>query len=181
MTLEFRPFDRADAVQLATFLSGNRWPYHAGDVPTVDGVLDRVERDEFDDGSTELFWILDDEAVVGTVRLFDLEDDTPLFDLRLAESARGQGIGTATVRWLTGRLFESRTQTDRIEATTRADNVGMRKALERAGFVKESHWRRAWPDANGGVHDGVGYGMLRDDWVSGNTTAVDWHDRPSER
>lgn len=180
MALEFQPFERTDAARLASFLAGNPWPFHAGGVPTAENVLDRVEHGEFDDESTELFWILDDGAVIGTVRLFDLEDETPLFDLRLAESARGQGIGTASVRWLTGRLFETRAQTDRIEATTRADNVVMRTALERVGYVKESHWRRAWPDVNGGVHDGVGYGMLRDDWISGSRTPVDWDDHPSE-
>jgi hypothetical protein len=38
---------------------------------------------------------------------------------------------------------------------------------------------RAWPDQDGGVHDGVGYALLREDWERGTTTPVDWDDEPS--
>jgi hypothetical protein len=38
---------------------------------------------------------------------------------------------------------------------------------------------RAWPDQDGGVHDGVGYALLCEDWERGTTTPVDWDDEPS--
>lgn len=50
----------------------------------------------------------------------------------------------------------------------------MRRVLERCGYAKEAHYRRAWPGAGGAVHDGIGYAVLRGDWESGTVTPVDW-------
>ncbi|MCM4076910.1 hypothetical protein [Paractinoplanes hotanensis] len=42
------------------------------------------------------------------------------------------------------------------------------------GFVKEAHYREAWPGSDGRLHDTIGYGILRRDWLSGSVTPVDW-------
>lgn len=178
MTLEFIPFDDSQAERLAAFLAAHDWPFHSGGRPTVASALAWVQEGAFDNDSTRTFWIVDDTVEVGIVRLDDLDDGTPLFDLRLAETARGRGIGTAAVRWLTDYLFAELPAENRIEATTRRDNVAMRVALRRCGYVKESHWRDSWPAADGSVHDGIGYGVLRSDWESGRSTPVDWDDEP---
>ena len=39
---------------------------------------------------------------------------------------------------------------------------------------KEAHYRRGWPAQDGVVHDGIGYGLLREDGEQGKTTPVDW-------
>ncbi len=54
----------------------------------------------------------------------------------------------------------------------------MRKALRSAGWVKESHWRHAWPDADGHSHDAIGYGVLRTDHQAATMTPVAWDDEP---
>ena len=96
-----------------------------------------------------------------------------MFDLRVASRVRGAGVGTAAVTWLTGHLL-SGAGPSRVEATTGQDNAAMRAVLARCGYVKESHYRRSWPAPDGTLHDAVGYAILRDDFLTGTTTPVDW-------
>jgi RimJ/RimL family protein N-acetyltransferase len=50
----------------------------------------------------------------------------------------------------------------------------MRRVLEACGFVKEAHYRQAWPDEKGGKHDCVGYCILKSDWENKTLTPVKW-------
>jgi RimJ/RimL family protein N-acetyltransferase len=50
----------------------------------------------------------------------------------------------------------------------------MRKVFEMCGFVKEAHYRSAWPDKDGNRYDCAGYAILRKDWQSKTKTIVDW-------
>ncbi len=52
----------------------------------------------------------------------------------------------------------------------------MRRVLKRCGYVKEAHYRDAWPGVGGERYDSVGYAILRKDWAAGTTTSVRWHD-----
>jgi RimJ/RimL family protein N-acetyltransferase len=52
----------------------------------------------------------------------------------------------------------------------------MRIVLRRNGYVKEAHYRQAWPGQDGSRHDGIGYAIHRSDWRSGTTTPVHWDD-----
>jgi RimJ/RimL family protein N-acetyltransferase len=52
----------------------------------------------------------------------------------------------------------------------------MRKTFRAAGFVKEAHYRQAWPDDRGVNHDAVAYAILRHDWSTGQQTPVCWDD-----
>lgn len=61
-----------------------------------------------------------------------------MFDIRISQAHRCTGVGTGTVRWLTEYVFTSRSCT-RIEATTRQDNMAMRRVLLRCGYAKEAH------------------------------------------
>jgi RimJ/RimL family protein N-acetyltransferase len=171
--LDFPLFDREQADALVEFLAGNEWPFHLMPRANVGLVRERVESGEFDSNGSRTHWIVLDAERVGFVTLLDLDDDTPLFDLRIAESFRGQGIGTEAVTWLVCELFNEFPQMQRIEATTRVDNEAMRAVLLRCGFVKEAHYRQAWPKGDSNV-DAVGYGVLRADWQSGTTTPVEW-------
>jgi RimJ/RimL family protein N-acetyltransferase len=168
--MEFPQVKRSDADALTHFLTAEEWPYHV--VPKIDpdDVRARLASGAYDDA----FWVVDGATEIGLVRLFDLDDGTPLFDLRVASTARGRGAGTAAVRWLTRHVFTNY-DTNRIEGTTRADNHAMRRVFDRCGYVKESHYRDAWP-AGDLVHDSVGYAILRRDWETGTTTPVNWDD-----
>jgi RimJ/RimL family protein N-acetyltransferase len=168
--MEFSQVERTDVEALTHFLTADEWPFHAKPKLGPDDVRDRLEKGAFDDA----FWIVDAGEKAGLVRLMDLDDGTPLFDLRIAGAARGRGLGEAAVRWLTEHVF-THYATNRIEGTTRQDNHAMRRVFAKAGYVKEAHYRDAWP-AHDGPHDSVGYAILRRDWETGTTTAVNWAD-----
>lgn len=169
--------DPQDGEQLAHLLAGEAWPFHSGGPLTVVEVLDRV-RDGWCDGpGIRTYWIGAGQGdPVGVVRVWDIGDGAPLFDLRLRAAHRGRGIGRLAVRDLTRLLFEDDPELERIEATTRQDNTAMRRVLEACGYVKEAHYRRSWPTAGGDLLDTVGYGVLRGDWAHGRTTPVRWDD-----
>ncbi|MEV3939199.1 GNAT family protein [Glycomyces sp. NPDC049804] len=174
--IELRRFSPDEADALADFLSGEVWPFHgSGRVERAD-VARRVAEGYYEDEETRTFWIVLDERPVGIVRLFDLGDDTPLFDLRVTEACRGAGIGTQAVQWLVSYLFTELPEVHRIEGTTRQDNVAMRRVFRRCGFVKEGHFRQAWPDGAGLLHDAVAYAILRQDWNTGTVTAIEFDD-----
>lgn len=126
----------------------------------------------YDGADARTFWIVDGGSRVGLIRLMDLADETPMFDLRLRAAHRGRGLGRAAVAWLTAYLFTELPHATRIEATTRVDNQAMRRVLSRAGWVKEAQYRRAWPVPGGPARDAVGYAILREDWAAGRRPAL---------
>jgi RimJ/RimL family protein N-acetyltransferase len=164
---------------LATWLSSEPWIFHVNPEPNFERMLDAVDNGSFQGTNDSSFWMMRKTERVGLIHLFDLEDvddGTPLFDLRIRHEFRGIGLGTRAVRWLTKYLFEQHTNLERIEGTTRADNLAMRRVFRRCGFVKEAHFRRAWTDIDGQRFDAVGYGILRDDWAKQTLTPVLWDD-----
>ncbi|HEX6352057.1 GNAT family protein [Actinophytocola sp.] len=166
--MEFRPV--ADVATLLNFLTAEEWPFHVVTKPDPARIRNQYAQGDY----ATAFWIVDGGVTVGLVRLMDLDNGTPLFDLRVATAARGRGVGEAAVRWLTSHVFTGY-DTNRIEATTRQDNHAMRRVLAKAGYVKEAHYRDAWPGQEG-VHDAIGYAILRRDWKAGTTTEVNWAD-----
>jgi RimJ/RimL family protein N-acetyltransferase len=113
-------FERVAATEtsaIVALLCGNDWPFHG--VPRLSVV--EAEAISIVDAETDSFWIRDDGAAVGFIRLLDLDDvddGSPLFDLRIAANHRGRGVGTAAVRWLSEHLFVDYPALHRIEATT---------------------------------------------------------------
>lgn len=164
-----------EAPALAAWLASDEWPFHGTRRPTVEKAAGWIA----DGLYTPSFWLRERPGAdpVGVVALRELEDPTPVFDLRLRSSARGRGLGRAALGWLARHVFETLGQHDRIEAHTRADNAAMRRTLRACRWVQEAHHRRCWPDAEGGRHDAVTYALLKDDWRSGTTTPVPPLDR----
>lgn len=183
MKMTFEPISiPLDKDHLVRFLTGEEWPFHVNNRLTEEKVLGMIAEGTFDGSNNESFWILDDlKNQIGFIRLFDLddiEDGYPLFDLRIRTEYRGRGLGKAAVQWLTKYLFEKHPKLERIVGTTRADNVSMRKIFRTSRYVKEGHFRKDWSSSNGKCFDTVKYGILREDWVSGTTTPVQWNDEP---
>ncbi|HZB50623.1 MAG TPA: GNAT family N-acetyltransferase, partial [Mycobacteriales bacterium] len=139
----------ADAGALADLLTGEDWPFHAAGRPDRAAVLARAAAGHYDGPAVRTVWIVAAGERVGLVRLYDLEDEAALFDLRIRAAHRGRGLGTAAVTWLTGHLFGELAQLTRIEATTRSDNAAMRRVLLRCGYRQEARYRRAWPVPGG--------------------------------
>lgn len=176
MRIEFSRFSPGrETGLLVSFLTGEEWPFHAG-TQDEEAIRRRAADGRYDDEESRTFWVLADGEHAGLIRLQDLTDDTPTFDLRLRRASRGLGLGTAALTWLTGYLFTDLPQVSRIEGTTRQDNRAMRAVFRKSGYVKEAHYREAWPGRDGTPYDSVGYAILRRDWLSGTVTLPDWDD-----
>jgi RimJ/RimL family protein N-acetyltransferase len=181
--ISFKPLSLpAERDLLADFLSSHPWPYHSENQIKREDVLQKIDEGAFSSPDIQLFWIINAGKHIGLVKLFDLddvEDGSPLFDLRIHPEFRGQGIGKQAVTWLTHYLFETYPTLDRIEGTTRVDNIAMRKVFLSCGYVKEGHIRKSWPADNNKKLDTVIYGILREDWLGKTTTPVNWNDESS--
>ncbi|MEU3224275.1 GNAT family protein [Streptomyces sp. NPDC006976] len=176
MEITYERFEPADAEELVGFLSGDTWPFHGSDVVDPADARKSVTEGHYDDQDNRTFWITAGGERVGFVRLMDLSDRTPMFDLRIRSERRGQGLGEKALTWLTQYVFAEFPLVQRIEGNTRQDNAVMRRTFQKCGYVKEAHYRDAWPASDGTLHDAVGFAMLRRDWVSGTTTVPDWDD-----
>jgi RimJ/RimL family protein N-acetyltransferase len=173
----FRPYDpSADEAALVDLLVTETWAYRVK--PRLDPaeVAEELAKGEYHSDAVLTLVIEQEGRMVGFARAFDLgeERSDPQLDFRLRAGARGQGLGTEAVRRITDAVFTAHPGKIRIEGQTRADNVAMRKAFLRAGYVQEAVYRQAWPGHDGTVHDGTGYAILRTDWETGTTTPVDW-------
>ena len=178
MDLEWAPFKPSDANIMHQFLNSENWPYHSNSNLSPDKIKERIDNGFYWSDDTKTFWIISESQHIGFCRLFDLgnptSDETPLFDLRIAESFRNKGIGTLAVKWLTRYIFTEYLSKFRIEAITRYDNLPMIKTLIKCGYVKEAHYRKSWKVDGADRVDCVGFALLKEDWKSGKSTAVQW-------
>jgi RimJ/RimL family protein N-acetyltransferase len=74
------------------------------------------------------------------------------------EADRGKGYGAEAVKLLTAHLLE-RLGAERVQASTAAGNVAMRKVLERLGYVEEGTLHGFMPSEGGGRDDYVLYAL----------------------
>lgn len=166
--LEFRPVRDDEAGELAAWLAGESWPFHARAAWTVDEALESIRDGDFS-GTNPAYWVeLAGTGRIGLVRYRYLEDVSPDADFRLLAPFRGRGYGTRMVDWAAGNLFTT-TSKHRLAGETRVDNTAMRRVFERCGWTEEAHYRQSWPTQDGGWTDSVGYAILRDDWRSRST------------
>lgn len=163
MPLRFDPFVPSDAALLAQFLAASEWPFHYERRVDDNWVRARLESGFLNDDA-KAFWIRgESDEPVGLGRVFDLSDMTPLLDLRIAEGARGHGIGTLALRGLTMWLFAEYPEAGRLGGYTRVDNAGMRRVFEKCGFQLEAQHRKAWRVQGGEPLDAVCYAILREE------------------
>lgn len=168
--------------QLIHFMTTNSWPYHGQEHPVRALIQKTIEEGGYQSDQVTTFWVENDEGEqVGLVKIFDLQDDIPLFDLRIADPYRGKGYGPKALKMTADFVFSLPEKKIRLEGHTRHDNFAMRKAFERTGFVKEAHMRQAWFSTKENRYfDAVTYGMTREDWQQGITTPVLWEDTIAE-
>lgn len=167
----------ADRAALVEFFTGHEFPFHVRPRPTRDQVEGWIEEGAFRDEDNDSFWVDHEElGRVGFFRLEDLSDGAPVFDLRLAEEFRGRGLASEVLRAASALVFGTMPEVNRFEGQTREDNVAMRRAFLRCGWLKEAHYREGWPVEGGGAVASVAYAILRRDWESGTTTTFVWED-----
>ena len=167
-----------DRSALTDFLAANEWPFHIGTRLSRREITRAIHSGRSRDSENDTFWIdHDPHGRLGIVRFEDLPD-SPMLDLRLGERARGRSLGAVALSAATRHVFETYPAVHRFEGTTRRDNIAMRRAFERCGWVKECHYRQAWHTADGRLLNSVGYAILRSDYESGVVTPVPWNDLP---
>ena len=151
-----------DAPAAIEFLTSNRWPFHGS--PRLSH--DQAARVGLADDDIASFWIRADDTTIGLIRAFDLDDlddGSPLFDLRIAEGHR-RGVGRVAVTWLTGHLFRTYLELNRIEASTRHDNLAMQRVVDLCRYRLEGRMVEAWRNADGTRSDTLTYAMPRREW-----------------
>ena len=153
-----------DDVLVVEFLTRHEWPFHS--VPRLSA--DDVSKMDVSSNAADSYWISLDGERCGLVRLLDLDDvddGSPVFDLRIAPAQRSRGLGRAAVEWLTAHLFRTYPALHRIEATTRHDNLAMQRVLDRCDFRLEGRLRESWLNQDGSRHDTLVCAILRPEWV----------------
>ncbi len=178
------PFDPArDVEAIVSFLASNSYPFHVRQSVSEADARARVSSGAYWSQESIGHWVEVDGVRVGIVVLEDVEDiedgGAPLFDLRLAEAVRGRGLGEPVLRAFTSHVFGLYPDLHRMEGQTREDNIAMRKVFVRSGWIKEAHYRQAWPVEGGPPKASVAYGILRQDWETGTVTPVDFDDLPA--
>lgn len=158
--------------ELVEFLTSETWPFHGQEKPSEDSIREALKNGFYTENGNKTFWINDNGEDIGIIRVFDLEDPTCLFDLRLKEKDRGKGFGFFCVKWLSDYVFTTYPHIIRIEAHTRIENLAMRKTLYKCGYVKEAYHRSAWPQGSK-LFDSVGYAVIRRDWEGDTVTLID--------
>ncbi|MCA9783663.1 MAG: GNAT family N-acetyltransferase [Candidatus Delongbacteria bacterium] len=165
-----------DLDTLASWLSRKRWPFHRRVALARDDVLAQAAAGHFHNEETRSFWLAEEDArPFGFLRLFDLADPTPLFDLRIRADARGRGLGSASLRWATQHVFDHWPTASRFGGYTRHDNTAMCRVFERCGFTLEARHREAWRTEQGELLDTLGWFVLRREWP----TAAEFRPRES--
>lgn len=105
-------------------MTANAFPFHMNPSPTREGLDSRREEGDFDGPDNEVLAARVQGELIGFVVVEDLESIAPLFDIRLANEARGKGLGTETVRELVRYLFREHPNIVRIEGQTREGQRG---------------------------------------------------------
>lgn len=180
--MELKEWTIEEQEPLIQFLTTNVWPYHVNSHPGRELIEKAIEEGGYESDDVKTFWVENTEGEkVGIVQLYDLQDEIPIFDLRIAEKYREQGYGLQALRLVSEYVFKLPGKI-RLEGHTRQDNVAMRKTFERVGFVKEAHFRKAWyVPKEGEYYDAITYGITREDFLSGVKTPVCWDDVTEER
>lgn len=166
-----------DGPELVDHVSSQDYPFHVWRNPSRADVESRLAEGRYLDKDHATYWVdHSTEGRIGIVILDDLTEDTPMFDLRLTNAARGRGLGREVLEAVTDLVFTTMPEARRFEGQTREDNVAMRRTFLRAGFLKEAHYREGWPVDGGEPLASVAYAILRRDWESGTTTPFVWED-----
>jgi RimJ/RimL family protein N-acetyltransferase len=167
----FIEFQKEMIDDLVDFITKDTWPFHGQPNPNEESVRASYQKGFYTENGNQTFWITNNDENIGLIRLFDLEDPTCLFDIRLKKEFRGKGLGAFALKWLSHHVFLNYSDIIRIEGHTRSDNFAMRKTFYNSGFVKEAYHRQAWPQ-EGRLFDSVGYAMLRNDWENKTITLI---------
>lgn len=120
--------------------------------------------------------------VIGTVSWYweDKRTDWRRLGVVIFDSAEwGKGYALEALGRFTSYLFDS-TDALRLDLATYSGNPGMVRVAEKLGFTQEARMRaaRRW---EGGVHDAVVYGVMREEWAEAcERHGLVWRQEPED-
>jgi RimJ/RimL family protein N-acetyltransferase len=153
-----RKLEQSDLGIINDFIINNEWPYHSTAITEAKPLV------YFSNDAMTLLAEKDKE-LLGYIRVEEFIDgDSPLFDIRISEKARGKGLGETLVKQAETVVFSELPNTVRFEGTTRIDNLPMIRLFEKLSWVKEAHYRMGWRLSNNNFCDALGYSILREEW-----------------
>jgi RimJ/RimL family protein N-acetyltransferase len=121
-----------------------------------------------EDPAQDLLVVEADGAFAGGARLVVRNRRSRISEVRslmVTPTARGRGLGVATLRVLADLAFGER-GVHRLEGEVLGSNVAAARTFEAAGFVREGVRRRAY-DRGGTWQDGLLYGLLAEERPGG--------------
>ena len=106
------------------------------------------------------------DKLIGTVSRYWISQETlwAAVGIVLYDPAQwGQGLGYEALGLWIDYLFEQEPEWVRLDMRTWSGNLGMIRLAAKLGFVEEARFRKA-RIVNGEYYDGLGFGILRDEW-----------------
>ncbi len=176
--IALRDWREADLPALAAWLRpGHRWqeldgPYYPK--PTEDEIPDVIayyrQQSAAPPEPRTMLAIADraTEALLGIVTWYWESEETLWLSLGIViyDDARwGHGIGYEALGLWGHYLFEAMPAIVRLDLRTWSGNTGMMRLAEKVGFREEARFRKA-RIVHGHYYDGMGYGVLRDEWTA---------------
>ncbi|MBZ0289889.1 MAG: GNAT family N-acetyltransferase [Anaerolineae bacterium] len=174
--INLRDWQLADLELLAVWMQPHhRWheldgPYYPR--PTAEEtaalVVQRraqIERGDWPDVRTTLA-IIHDETLIGTASRYWQSEETHWLSVGIViyDPAYWQrGIGYEALGLWSDYLFATMPVLARLDLRTWSGNVGMMRLAEKLGYREEACFRKA-RIVNGAYYDGMGYGVLREEW-----------------
>ncbi len=141
-----------DVAKLRDRVSAARWPEPRHQMVVADSQTDRL---------------------LGTVSRYWLGKETNWLAIGIAifdPALWGKGRGTAALGLWCDYLWQTMPELVRLDMRTWSGNEGMMRVAEKLGFQLEARFRKA-RIVNGLYYDGLGYGVLREEWIDGRTGA----------
>ncbi len=175
-----RDWDLQDLPDYARWLQpGHEWkqldgPYYAGpspeEIPEI--VEDQRNAIEFADWPSPRHQLIianpTDNRMVGQVSWYWISEETnwPALGIVIYDPQHWRkGIGYEALGLWSDYLLEVQPLFVRLDVRTWSGNAGMMRLAQKLGYREEARFRKA-RIVNGDYYDGMGYGVLRDEWTA---------------
>jgi putative hydrolase of HD superfamily len=156
---------------------GHRWqeldgPYYPGPGPEkiseiIDGLRAKIEAGDWPTPRATLV-IAEDagDTLIGRVNWYWQSKETNWLSVGIAiydPAYWRRGVGYQALGLWSDYLFRAIPAIVRLDLRTWSGNHGMMRLAEKLGYLEEARFRKA-RIVNGHYYDGLGYGVLREEW-----------------
>ena len=147
-------------------------PYYPKRTPaeveaTVENLKARIEADNWPPVPLRLVIAqADSDRMIGLVSRYWISEETQwaAIGIVIYDPAHWRhGIGYEALGLWTDYLFEQQPDWVRLDLRTWSGNTGMMRLAEKLGYTLEARFHKARV-VNGQYYDGLGYGVLREEW-----------------